>query len=112
MDYLPANEVMAQSLQPLIWWGGYWQDEDSRGYGLQERYPGVCQKMQCKFPRSDPGKDLEELRKIDTKAREVRRKYFEGLNRATAGELAVHRRVSRLNYSKRCADASVQAHMK
>jgi len=60
----------------------------------------------------DPGKDLEELRKIDTKAREVRRKYFEGLNRATAGELAVHRRVNRLNYSKRCAYASVQAHMK
>jgi len=58
-------------------------------------------------------KTLEELQRIEPKVREVRRRYLYGLNGATAGELAIHRRVSRLNYSRRCAEASaVQAHMK
>ena len=35
------------------------------------------------------------------------------LDAADVKELAIHRRVSRLNYSRRCAEASaVQAHMK
>ena len=40
-------------------------------------------------------------------------RYLEGLNGATAGELAIHRRVSGLKYSRRCAEASaVQTHIK
>jgi hypothetical protein len=38
---------------------------------------------------------------------------LDGLDDADVRELAIHRRVSRLNYSHRCAEASaVQAHMK
>ncbi len=41
------------------------------------------------------------------------KRYREGLQNADARELAIHRRVSRLNYSRRCAEASaVQAHLK
>ena len=34
------------------------------------------------------------------------------LDNADVKELAIHKRVSKLNYSRRCAEASVQAHMK
>ena len=38
---------------------------------------------------------------------------MEGLRGATAGDLAIHRRASRLSYSRRCAGASaVQAYIK
>ena len=38
---------------------------------------------------------------------------MKGLEEADVRELAIHRRVSRLRYSRRCAEASaVQAHMK
>ncbi|MFA6373368.1 MAG: type B DNA-directed DNA polymerase [Methanothrix sp.] len=55
----------------------------------------------------------EELRWIEPKAREVRRRYMDELVEANVRELAIHRRVSRLSYSRRCAEASaVQAHQK
>ncbi|MCX6680948.1 MAG: type B DNA-directed DNA polymerase [Methanothrix sp.] len=55
----------------------------------------------------------EELRWIEPKAREVRRRYMDELVEADVRELAIHRRVSRLSYSRRCAEASaVQAHLK
>ena len=58
-------------------------------------------------------KTLEDLQRIEPKAREVRKKYFEGLKSVAVGELAIHRRVSRLKYSRRCAEASaVQAYIK
>ena len=54
----------------------------------------------------------EELQKIEPKAREVLRRYIDGLKDANVQELAIHRRVSRLKYSHRCAEASaVQAHV-
>jgi DNA polymerase I len=57
-------------------------------------------------------RNLEELQRVESKARDVRDRYLEGLGGATAGELAIRRRVSRLNYSRRCAEASaVKAHM-
>jgi hypothetical protein len=41
------------------------------------------------------------------------KRYLEELECATAGELTIHRRVSRLHYSRRGYEASaVQAHMK
>ena len=56
---------------------------------------------------------LKDLRGIESKAREVYRRYMDDLDDADVKELAIHRRVSRLNYSRRCAEASaVQAHMK
>jgi DNA polymerase, archaea type len=76
--------------------------------------PEYVNKMQQEvFEVLAKAKSLEELRRIEPKALDVRRRYLEELNHATAGELAIHRRVSRLNYSHRCAEASaVQAHIK
>jgi DNA polymerase, archaea type len=52
----------------------------------------------------------EELQRIEPKAREVARRYMEELGEADVRELAIHRRVSRMDYSRRCAKASaVQA---
>ncbi len=58
-------------------------------------------------------RSLEDLRKIEPKAREAYRRYLDELDGADVRELAIHRRISRLKYSRRCAEASaVQAHMK
>jgi DNA polymerase, archaea type len=47
-------------------------------------------------------RSLDELRKIESMAREVREKYMHELEGADVRELAIHRRVSRMNYSRRC----------
>jgi DNA polymerase elongation subunit (family B) len=58
-------------------------------------------------------RSLKDLRRIEPKARGVYRRYMDELDAVDVKELAIHRRVSRLNYSRRCAEASaVQAHMK
>ena len=50
---------------------------------------------------------------MEPKARKIYTGYLEELDGADVKELAIHRRVSRLKYSRRCAEASaVQAHMK
>jgi DNA polymerase, archaea type len=55
----------------------------------------------------------EELRRIEPKARGVASRYMDELVEADVRELAIHRRVSRLSYTHRCAEASaVQAHLK
>ena len=58
-------------------------------------------------------RSLEDLRRIEPKARKIYRRYLDELGSADVRELAIHRRVSKLKYSRRCAEASaVQAHMK
>jgi DNA polymerase I len=58
-------------------------------------------------------RSLDELRMIEPMAREVREKYMQELEDADVRELAIHRRVSRINYSRRCAEASaVKAYQK
>jgi DNA polymerase I len=58
-------------------------------------------------------KSREELRRVEPKAQRVYRRYLDELGDVDVKELAIHRRVSRLNYSRRCAEASaVQAHLK
>jgi len=76
--------------------------------------PEYVNKMQQEvFEVLAEAKSLEDLRRIEPKAREVYRRYMDELDGADVKELAIHRRVSRLNYSRRCAEASaVQAHMK
>jgi len=57
----------------------------------------------------------EELQMVEPNAEEVRAKYMRELEDADIDvrELAIHRRVGRLNYSRRCAEASaVKAHEK
>jgi DNA polymerase, archaea type len=55
----------------------------------------------------------EELQGIEPRAREIAMRYKDGLEGAEVQELAIHRRVSRLRYSRRCVEASaVQAHLR
>jgi DNA polymerase I len=57
-------------------------------------------------------KSREELRRVELKAQRVYRRYLDELGDVDVKELAIHRRVSKLNYSRRCAEASaVQAHV-
>ena len=76
--------------------------------------PEYVNKMQQEvFEVLAEARSLEDLRKIEPKAREVYRRYLDELDGADVRELAIHRRVSRLKYSRRCAEASaVQAHIK
>jgi DNA polymerase I len=77
--------------------------------------PEYVNKMQQEvFEVLAEARSLEDhLRRIEPKARQVYRRYLDELDNADVKELAIHRRVSRLNYSRRCAEASaVQAHMK
>jgi DNA polymerase I len=59
-------------------------------------------------------RSLEDLRRVESKARGIYRRYLDELDDADVKELAIHRRVSKLNYTRRCAEASdvPQAHMK
>jgi len=58
-------------------------------------------------------KSLDELRMIEPIAREVCRKYMQEIEDADLRELAIHRRVGKINYSRICAEASaVQAYQK
>ena len=76
--------------------------------------PEYVNKMQQEvFEVLAEARSLEDLRRIEPRAREVYRRYMDELDGADVKELAIHRRVSRLNYSRRCAEASaVQAYMK
>jgi DNA polymerase, archaea type len=58
-------------------------------------------------------RSCEELKWMQPMARETRRRYVVELAEADVRELAIHRRVSRLSYSRRCAEAmAVAAHQK
>jgi DNA polymerase I len=72
--------------------------------------PEYVNKMQQEiFEVLAGARSLEDLRKIETKAREVYRRYSEELGSADVRGLAIHW-VSKLKYSRRCAEASaVQA---
>jgi DNA polymerase I len=76
--------------------------------------PEYINKMQQEvFQVLAEARSREELQMIEFKARNVYERYLEELSDATASELAIHRRVSRLRYSHRCAEASaIQAHMR
>jgi hypothetical protein len=55
---------------------------------------------------------LEDLQNLQPKARKIYVKYRDELEDAEMKDLAICRRVSRLNYSRRCAEASaVQSHV-
>jgi len=73
----------------------------------------VRRMQQERFEVLGEARSLAELRRIEPKAQEVRRRYIEELGEADARELAIHRRVSRLSYSRWCTEASaVKAHLK
>jgi len=70
---------------------------------MQQEVFGVLAEARC----------LEELQKLQPKALKIYLRYVEELDGAEIRYLAICRRVSRLNYSRRCAEASaVRAHIK
>jgi DNA polymerase, archaea type len=76
--------------------------------------PEYVRRMQQElFDLLAKARSLDELRVIAPMAREVRERYMRELEDADVRELAIHRRVSRINYSRRCAEASaVKAYQK
>jgi DNA polymerase I len=71
----------------------------------------ICKMQQELFDILSQARSIEDLNTIEPKAQEVRSRFLEGLENVDAGELAIHRRVSKLSYSRRCAEASaVQAY--
>ena len=78
--------------------------------------PEYVQRMQRElFEVLAGARSREELQMVEPNAEEVRAKYMRELVDADIDvrELAIHRRVGRLNYSRRCAEASaVKAHEK
>jgi len=76
--------------------------------------PEYVRRMQEElFEVLSEARSLEELRWIEPKAQAVRRRYVVELGQVDVRELTIRRRVSQLNYSHRCIEASaVQAHQK
>jgi DNA polymerase, archaea type len=68
--------------------------------------PEVRRMQQELFDVLAKAKSKDELCMMEPIAREVREKYMRELEDADVRELAIHRRVSRMNYSRRCAEAS------
>jgi len=79
--------------------------------GDTPEYAGKMQKEL--FGVLSKAKSRNELREVEPDAQEVREKYMLGLDDADLRDLAIHRRLSRISYSKRCAEASaVKAYQK
>ena len=76
--------------------------------------PEYVRRMQQElFDCLGEARNLQELARLEPKASGIYKSHVEGLQDADVREMAIHRRVSRLNYSRRCAEASaVQAHLK
>jgi len=76
--------------------------------------PEYVRRMQQElFEVLGQARSREELQVVEPLAREIARRYRDGLGEAEVRELAIHRRVSRLRYSRRCVEASaVQAHLR
>jgi DNA polymerase I len=75
--------------------------------------PEYIKRMQLElFDCLAEAKSREELARIEPKAHGIYWRYRDGLSNVDIRDLVIHRRVSRLNYSRRCAEASaVKAHM-
>jgi DNA polymerase, archaea type len=76
--------------------------------------PEYARRMQQElFDVLAKARSKDEFRMIEPMAKGVREKYMQELEDADVRELAFHRRVSRINYSRRCAEASaVRAYQK
>ncbi len=73
----------------------------------REDTPEYVRRMQLElFEALAQARNEEELLRVRSKACEVREKYILGLEDVDVRELAIHRRLGRMNYSRRCAEAS------
>jgi DNA polymerase I len=76
--------------------------------------PEYVRRMQLElFDVLSKARSQDGIREAQPLLEEVRKKYMQGLDSADVRELAIHRRLSRVNYSRRCAEASaVKAYQK
>jgi DNA polymerase, archaea type len=76
--------------------------------------PEYVRRMQLElFEILAQARSREELLNVKSGAHVVREEYVQGLEDADVRELAIHCRLSRVNYSRRCAEASaVKAYQK
>ena len=69
--------------------------------------PEYVRKMQQElFDVLSKARSQDEIREAQPLLEEVRKKYMQGLEDADIRELSIRRRLSRVNYSRRCAEAS------
>jgi DNA polymerase, archaea type len=108
LDHIPSHKRL------ILLAAEHRQCENPWSDGPKGETPEYINKMQQEvFEVLSKARSLEDLRRIEPRAREVYRRYMDELDGVDVKELAIHRRVSRLNYSRRCAEASaVQAHMR
>ncbi|KUK43478.1 MAG: DNA polymerase B [Methanothrix harundinacea] len=79
-----------------------------RGVAARKRdTPEYVRRMQMDvFKKMGEARTIEELRRIKTQALEIAKRYHRGLQGADPSEMVIHRRISKLNYEKRCVQAS------
>ena len=75
-DHHPAHERRWRSLQPLFWQAKHWQDEDQGRDGPERGHPPeYVNKMQQEvFEILAEARCLEDLRRIESKSRQVYRR--------------------------------------
>jgi DNA polymerase I len=61
------------------------------------------------FEKMGEAQSIEELRRIKPQALEIAKRYHRGLRGANPSDMVIHRRMSKLNYEKRCVQASAIA---
>jgi DNA polymerase I len=82
-----------------------------RGFAARKRdTPEYVRRMQMKvFEKLGEARSIDELRRIKHQALEIAKRYHRGLQGADPSEMVIHRRISKLNYEKRCVQASAIA---
>ena len=61
------------------------------------------------FANMGETRSIEELRRIKPQALEIVKRYHRELQGADPSQMVIHRRISKLNYEKRCVQASAIA---
>lgn len=79
-----------------------------RGVAARRRdTPEYVRRMQMEvFEKMGEARGVEELRRIKPQVLEIVKSYHRGLDKADPSKMVIHRRISKLNYEKRCVQAS------
>jgi len=82
-----------------------------RGVAARRRdTPEYVRRMQMEvFAKMGEAGSIDELHRIEPQALEIAKRYHRGLQGADPSEMVIHRRISKLNYEKRCVQASAIA---
>jgi DNA polymerase I len=82
-----------------------------RGVAARKRdTPEYVRRMQMEvFAKMGEARCIEELLRIKPQALEIAKRYHRGLQGANPSEMVIHRRINKLNYEKRCVQASALA---